>query len=357
MTMKTLEHYAIKSLVTSFLAISFIILGLIWLTQSMKILDLIVNKGVGFWDFIQVSILILPSLLFFLLPITYLLAVTYCIYKIQQDRELVILKSIGISNKSIIAPALKVGIVIMIFSLINGSYLMPLSQSKFKSMNEYFQNEYATLLLEEKTFDTQGKLTVYIHKKDESGLLSGVFINDAREHGKHRVISAARGSVKQTSSGPIFELIDGTQQETDSNGKISILSFEKYNFNISKISSGRQGRYKSAVELTTLEIIKEIRDSAHTMRNYYSAINQRLIWPTFVVSLSYLTGVLLLGARYQRRYNIKQYIKCLIMSSAILVLAIVLINSLNYSLLWMPLLYLTTTAPFVSAVWLLNKME
>lgn len=355
--MRTLERYAIKSLLASFLAISFIILGLIWLTQSMRILDLIVNKGVGFFDFLHVSILILPSLLFFLLPITYLLAVTYSIYKIQQDRELVILKTIGISNKSIISPVIKVGAFIMIFALINGSYLMPLSQSKFKSMNEYFQNEYATLLLQEKTFDTQGKLTVYIHKKDENGLLNGVFINDAREYGKHRIISAARGNVKQTSSGPVFELIDGTQQETNLEGKISILSFEKYTFNISKISSGHGGRKKSAVELTTSELIKEIVNSSDVMRNYYSAINQRLIWTTLIVSLSYLTGVLLIGARYQRGYNLKKYIKCLILSSVILVASIVLINSLNYSLWWMPLLYLTAGAPFGCASWILNRME
>lgn len=62
--MQTLERYAIKSLLTSFLAISFVILGLIWLTQSMRILDLIVNKGVGFFDFLHVSMLTLPSLLF-----------------------------------------------------------------------------------------------------------------------------------------------------------------------------------------------------------------------------------------------------------------------------------------------------
>lgn len=244
----------------------------------------------------------------------------------------------------------------MILALINGSYLMPLSQSKFKSMNEYFQNEYATLLLQEKTFDTQGKLTVYIHKKDEAGLLNGVFINDAREYGKHRIISAARGSVKQTASGPVFELIDGTQQETNLDGKISMLSFEKYTFNISKISSGNGRRNKSAVELTTSELIKEIANSNDVMRNYYSAINQRLIWPTFIVSLSYLAGVLLIGARYQRRYNIKKYIKCLILSSVILVVSVVLINSLNYSLWWMPPLYFTAVAPFACASWFLNRM-
>lgn len=354
----TLQRYAVVSLLTAFAVITTILSGIVWLSQSMRILDLIVNRGISFIDFFKVAIMMLPSLLFFLLPITYLLAVVYLVYKIRQDRELVILKSIGLSDKNIITPIFMVGCVIALFGWFNSIYLMPVSHAKFKDMNDYFQNEYATLLLQEKTFNTQGKLTVYLDSKNKDGTLNGVFISDAREEGKQRIISAAHGKVKATESGPVFELSHGTQQETDVyTNKVSMLSFDRYIFNIKKLPVGHANRPRSPVELTVPEIIRNMPSNPEDRKTYYAALHQRLTWPFFILSLPLLAAIVLVGAKYQRRYQVMQYVKCLMVCSSFMVLSILSINRIHSGLWWIAVLYLVTATPFVVSVSLLRRHD
>jgi len=298
----------------------------------------------------------LPSLLFFLMPITYLLAVIYTIYKIRQDRELVILKSIGLSNRNIITPVFTVGAVITLFNLFNSIYLMPISHAKFKDMNDYFQNEYATLLLQEKTFNTQGKLTVYLDSKNKDGSLNGVFISDAREDGKQRIISAPHGNIRSTKAGPVFELSRGIQQETNTTtNKISMLAFDKYTFNIKKSRTSYANRARSPVELTVPEIIKYMPSNLSDKKNYYATLNQRITWPLFILSLPLLASIILVSAKYQRRYKMIQYAKCFVMCSSFMILSMLSISMINSGLWWMAILYTVVASPFVISYSLLQR--
>lgn len=353
--MYILIRYAIGLLLSNFAVITIVLSGVVWLSQSMRILDLIVTKGISFIDFFKIAALMLPSLLFFLLPITYLLATIYLIYKIRQDRELIILKSIGIDDKSIVMPVFITGCCIALFNLVNAAYIMPTSHSKFKYMNDYFQNEYSTLLLQEKTFNTQGKLTVYLDSKNPDGSLNEVFISDAREAGKSRIISAARGIVRSTKTGPVFELFHGVQHESSDGHKVSILSFDKYVFNLKRITADYTNRARSPVELTMLEIIKKMPSNPNDRKTYYSVLHQRITWPLLALSLPLLASVILVKAGYKRKYPIKNYVNCLLLCSSFIVISILANNMIHSSLWWIGALYAVSIMPFSLTAVLLKK--
>ena len=357
--MPTLFRYSLTSLLRVFLVFTAVLGGVVWLSQSMRILSLIINQGISLVDFLKVAGLMIPSLLFFLIPITFLLTVVFLVYLMRKDKEIITLKSIGLSDAQIVYPVIVIGLIIAFCDLVNATYVMPKSHARFKDLNEYFQNQYATLLLQEKTFNSQGKLTVYFDSKSKDGQLKGLFISDARDPQKTRIISAANGTVSISSGGPIFELENGTQQETDiPTGKLSILSFDKYVFNLKKITSSASNRNRSPVEMTITEIINNIPNDQKEQANYFSIISQRISWPIFSISLPLLAAVLLVKAEYNRQLQILKFIKVLGLCGGFMVLATITINMINTAIWWvLPLITINVMPFFISYKQLTAKVD
>ena len=61
--------YIFRQLIGPMLVVTFSLTGVIWLTQSLRFIDLIINKGLSFWLFLYLTLLLLPSLLTVILPI------------------------------------------------------------------------------------------------------------------------------------------------------------------------------------------------------------------------------------------------------------------------------------------------
>ncbi len=55
--------YIFRHLIGSFLIITLSLVGVMWLTQSLRFVDLIINKGLSVGLFFYMTLLILPGLL------------------------------------------------------------------------------------------------------------------------------------------------------------------------------------------------------------------------------------------------------------------------------------------------------
>ena len=105
-----LHAYLIRQQIVSLFMVLLGLLIIVWLNHSLKVLELVVNKGASFTAFFKLSFLPLPLWLMVALPLACFCAIIWVIYRLVSDRELVVMQAAGISPiQFAIAPILFAG--------------------------------------------------------------------------------------------------------------------------------------------------------------------------------------------------------------------------------------------------------
>ena len=116
--MNILTKYILKQLTVSFLLILLGMTALVWLTQSLRMIDMIVTKGIPVSMFLEMTFLVLPNFIQILSPIALFAVILFVFSRMQADKEVMVMQAIGMSNKSIMKPALILAITLTIFGYI-----------------------------------------------------------------------------------------------------------------------------------------------------------------------------------------------------------------------------------------------
>ena len=64
------------------------LVALIWLTQSLRFVELVVNRGLSFRVFFELTALLVPNFIAVILPITTFVVVQFVYQRLSGDREL-----------------------------------------------------------------------------------------------------------------------------------------------------------------------------------------------------------------------------------------------------------------------------
>ena len=121
------QRYLLRQLIGPFLLVTVGLTAVVWLSQSLRIIDLIVNKGLSFSAFLLMSMLVLPTFLSAILPIAFFCALLFVYNKLTIDSELVSLRAAGVSQWSLAKPALVMATIVVVVSYAIIMYVMPVS--------------------------------------------------------------------------------------------------------------------------------------------------------------------------------------------------------------------------------------
>ncbi len=322
---KTYEQYILRKIAGPFFVITLAITGIAWLSQSLKFVDLIVNKGLSVSTFVYLSILILPSIMWVIIPAGNFIATVYGYNKLAGDSELVIFRSTGVDNRSLMRPVLIFCLLTTLVSYAISLYLLPASYRAFKDMQIYIRNNYASVLLQEGVFvnPTPG-LTVYVKKKDQLGVLKGLIVYDNRQKDKRYTITAQEAELENTPKGPIFILKNGSHQEYNTKTKkFSLLYFDSYNLELELFNKEIvQRRWREVSELYLHELFFS---EAQDKRERYKQISEghyRITWPLYNVLLSMIGLIPFVKGEFSRRGNSKRIARCSVLAITFLLIAL-----------------------------------
>src|SRR5215475_9635780 len=99
-----LRFYVLRQMT---LAASMTVAGLtlaIWLSQSLRLLDVIVNRGLSVGLALKFLMLLLPGLIALLLPVAAFISVMFVYHRLNADSEMVVMRNAGISNVQLAHP-------------------------------------------------------------------------------------------------------------------------------------------------------------------------------------------------------------------------------------------------------------
>lgn len=224
-----LDRYIFRQLFAALLVVTLGLVALIWLTQSLRFVELVVNRGLSFTVFLKLTGLLIPGFIAVILPITCFVVVQFIYQRLSADRELTVMRAAGLSPLALARPALAVAAVTMAMHFALNLWLVPASATSFREYQWEIRNHIAAFLLQEGVFTTiSDELVVYIRTKAPDGSLRGIMVDDARDRSQRATILAESGRLMDGPTGPRVLLENGTRQAIDARtGQLNVLSFKE----------------------------------------------------------------------------------------------------------------------------------
>ncbi len=346
--------YIMKHLASATVLVTVSLTSIIWLTQALRFIDFIVSRGISFGSFIELTLLLIPSLLLFVLPFALLCAVLYVYYRLIMDSEILVLSSAGLSRFQLARPALNIGIIATLIAYCISLYILPVSYREFKEMQSFLRDNYASLLLQEEVFNSPvDGLTVFIRDRDKSGILRGIIVHDSRDSSKPPVtMMAEEGRLVETPKGPRFVMYHGNRQEVE-NGKLSFLNFDEYTLDISFYTTTGRDRVRQPEEMFLPELLFPAASGDEASRLIAEGHN-RLTWPLFAVALTLLAVSVLLTGEFNRRGGWQRVTSVIVIAGAVLSASVGLLNLAQKQPWMICLMYGNVFMLLLGSIWLLT---
>ena len=309
--MPRLSNYVLRQLVGPVALFTFLLTAVVWLSQSLRLLDLIINRGQSAPTFLYLTLLLLPTLLVIILPIAFFGGALYGLNKLNADSELVAMSAAGYSRWQLAKPVLAAALIAMAFCYLCSVYLMPLGQRVMKDKMLDIRADIGAAILSVGTFNTPADgLTVFIRDLSPDGQISGILVHDNRVKSRPVTYLAQNGILAQTPAGARLIMLNGTIEESSKDGAhLSALKFERYVFDLDQFASHNGEGRREAAERYLPELFwpKFTRDPDPKIRNIFLAEgNDRLAEPLYCLTFAMIAlAAITRGRRARGAYALR----------------------------------------------------
>src|SRR4029079_18615281 len=92
-----LDRYIFRQLALALIAVTGGLTALIWLIQSLRFVELVVNHGLSLGVFVELTALLIPSFVPVILPIPTFVVVQFVYHRLSGDREITVMRAAGLS--------------------------------------------------------------------------------------------------------------------------------------------------------------------------------------------------------------------------------------------------------------------
>jgi lipopolysaccharide export system permease protein len=356
--MSVIQRYILRQLVIVAALVTLTLTLAIWLTQSLRFVELIVNRGLSLHSYLYLTLLLLPSFLSLMLPVALFTAVLFTYNKLIADSELVVLRAAGLGPFQLAWPAFVLATVIVSLGYFLSLYLLPWSYRQFKDFEFNVRSDYSAVLLKEGAFNNvSAGITVYIRSREADGELQGILIHDNRVRDKTFTLLAERGRLAMTEDGPRVVLVNGNRQQFDAEtGKLSLLYFDRYSVDLGKIGQSQQNRWREPRERYLHELLfpdNSPDDQAYASRLYAEAHN-RLTSPMLGFAYTLISLAALLSGEFNRRGQSRRVLSAILLAAMLQTGAIAMSNALVRWPKLTPAPYLVIAVVMIAALWWLS---
>ena len=112
-----LDRYIFRQLLVALIAVTGGLTALVWLIQSLRFVELVVNHGLSLVVFVEPTGLLVLSFIAVILPITTFVVVQFIYQRLAGDREITVMRAAGLSPLALSRPALALAVLAAILWL------------------------------------------------------------------------------------------------------------------------------------------------------------------------------------------------------------------------------------------------
>lgn len=352
--MKRIDKYIFRQLLLTTLVVAVALTCVVWLTQSLRFVEMIINRGLSAPLFAYFTLLLLPTFLSVILPVALLAAVLFTYNRLLTDSELVVLRAAGMSQFSLAKPALVLAVLVTLIGYSLTIYLIPASYREFKDLQNLLRNSYSMVLLQEGVFNTIMKgVTVYVRRRTSAGELLGIIVHDSRAPERPVTMMAEQGAIVAGDKGPRVVMGAGNRQEMNrKDGRLTLLYFDQYNFDISAVGPATENRWREPRERFLDELFYPM-EMEKTLWNFYKLRiegHYRLAQPPMTLAIILVALAFMLAGEFSRRGQTRRIMAAVTIVLAMEIALLGIKNQGQFMPALTPLMYLLTVVPGAAAI-------
>ena len=314
-----LGYYFAQEFLKNYLSILFAFGLIIWITQAVRLLDLIGEEGNSITTYFLYILSILPKFFSRISIIIFFISFVVTISKFEEHNELRALWFSGLEKKKFINYLLRSTVIFVLILIIIRCFIVP----HFSNYSRYLLLNTGVSaigpLLKQNNFNNPlKKITIYVGKKNQINELEDIILFEDDANIKKTII-AKSGVVINENNKNLLVLVEGSIQEERKDRKISILDFDKTTLDLSQYSKKTVDYYKFN-EMFFLELLKRSNNKNDAqLSNIVGELNDRIVMPLFIPSLVLLACLLIITNKEIINNN---FIKLIIFSYGILIIII-----------------------------------
>jgi lipopolysaccharide export system permease protein len=314
-----LGYYFAQEFLKNYLSILFAFGLIIWITQAVRLLDLIGEEGNSITTYFLYILSILPKFFSRISIIIFFISFVVTISKFEEHNELRALWFSGLEKKKFINYLLRSTVILILILIIIRCFIVP----HFSNYSRYLLLNTGVgaigPLLKQNNFNNPlKKITIYVGKKNQINELEDIILFEDDANIKKTII-AKSGVVINENNKNLLVLVEGSIQEERKDKKISILDFDKTTLDLSQYSKKTVDYYKFN-EMFFLELLKRSNNKNDVqLSNIVGELNDRIVMPLFIPSLVLLACLLIITNKEIINNN---FIKLIIFSYGILIIII-----------------------------------
>tara|TARA_B100000035_G_C20962722_1_gene537300 strand:+ start:27 stop:1154 length:1128 start_codon:yes stop_codon:yes gene_type:complete len=311
----------------AFVLLSFSLSLIVWVIQAVNYLDFVSEDGHGFKVYFLYTLLNFPKILTKLFLVCLFISLYYIIVKYEDNNELSIYWTIGISKLQFINKIILFSLFLVFLQFILNSFVSPITQNIGKSFIRSSNIDFFPSLIKERKFiDTLSNLTIYVDEQIENKkILKNILIKDQKNDGEEfQIIIAKEGKIIKKNNRNFLILLNGEIYSTSNQKDFSNFSFENLEFNLSKFGSKTMLTPKIQ-ENSSSNIIKCFLNNINNRNKYFinqkelvctldsnkditQEIFRRFFLPLYVPVICLISCLLLVNNKFNKYYNLNKII-------------------------------------------------
>lgn len=352
-----IDRYILRQLALALVAVTGGLVALIWLTQSLRFVELVVNRGLSLRVFLELTCLLIPNFVAVILPITTFVVVQFIYQRLAGDRELTVMRSAGLSPAALARPALTLALAVVAMCYVLNLLIVPASFGAFRQYQFEIRNRVAAFLLQEGVFTpVSDDLTVYVRSRDADGTLHGILVDDARQKNSRATILAERGRLVGTTDTPRVLMFNGSRQELDKQtGRLNVLKFAENAIDLVQGAKGEEQRFRDATEMSIEELLHPAPGAVNDrdIPKLRVEAHRRLSAPLTAISFTLLALFAVLTGAFRRHGNFLRPLVSVLAVVGLLALGLAVNNLAIRRPELVPLIWVYAVLPGAIVAWLL----
>ncbi len=305
--MGSIGRYIFRTTFGAFLVVLVSVTTLMWITQALRDIDLMTNQGQSILTFVGLTALIIPLLVMIIAPIAFMVAMAFVLNKLATDSELIVMNSAGMSPWHLFRPFLAVAAVVSLLVIVIAAYVSPKCLRELGEWISQIRADLVTRIVQPGRFVplASNALTLHIRERLPNGQLLGIFIDDQRDPKERVTFLAEQGDIITRDSGTYLLLADGSvQRQKVGDRDPNIVQFDRYAFDLSKLSNGPQGTTQKvgSRERYLWELYEpNPDDSPDDQPQMRAELSDRIVAPLYPLVIAVLTFAYLGAPRTTRQ--------------------------------------------------------
>ncbi|MBI5286022.1 MAG: LPS export ABC transporter permease LptF [Deltaproteobacteria bacterium] len=263
------------------------------LGKSLKLIELVVNHGIGLGTLSMFTLYTLPSLLIYIIPVSFLMAVLVAFNRLSGDMEIIAMKASGLSLLRLSWPVLVMAVFSYIITLFLTLYAFPWGNLSYKKLLYDVVKVGPGLGIKERVFNSTFEgLVLYINRVKENEL-DGILISEEKEGKENNVIIARKGILLSNPATLTLtlRLMDGTiHNRGERGGLYRLTTFNTYDLTLGlKKRDGEETLSNRELSLKGLrDRIGDVKKRKENPAPYIIDLHKRFALPAAVFTFGLL---------------------------------------------------------------------